>query len=275
MEQGDKDLCLRRHMKKSLKLFILLFKINGMQEAEYRVNMVVNSLMNIGWILSYIIFTQLIFGHVTSIAGWTRPEVVLLVITHILSADLLMFSVLPGLSNLTEKIKRGSLDQLLTKPVSPRLALAIFDQNIDDSVRMPILVILLIILSRNINPIPSALVYITYFVLIILGSFILYNVFFILHTTAFWLIDLFNIDHLTNNISGVAQIPPDAFSIKIRLVLCYLLPTVFIAAVPTRILLGGPILPSLILAIIVAIITFIISQMFWNFALKHYSSASS
>jgi ABC-2 type transport system permease protein len=76
-------------------------------------------------------------------------------------------------------------------------------------------------------------------------------------------------------LASTGKLPPTIFKEKVKVVLCYLVPTVFIAAIPTRVLLGDPILPSLLLSTVVAIITFVISQMFWNFALRYYSSASS
>lgn len=258
-------------MKRYIRLFLVFFRINWMQEIEFRVNFIVNSLMSLGWIISFLLFTQIIFGRVNAIAGWTKPEVILLVVTQALSWSLLMFSAIPGMDKLSEKIKRGDLDQLLTKPVSPRLLLAIGSQNADGLMQIPILFIMISILSGNNNP--SILG--SYLVLVLLGSFILYNVFFVIHTTAFWLTDLFNIGHLIESFASTGKLPPTIFKEKVRVVLCYLVPTVFIAAIPTRVLLGDPILPSLLLSSIVAIITFVISQMFWNFALRHYSSASS
>lgn len=262
-------------MRKSIKLFFLFFIINWMQETEFRVNLIINSLMSIGWAFSFLLFTQIIFGHVNSIGGWTKPEVMLLVVTQTLSWGLLTIAVLPGMDNLSAKVKQGNLDQLLTKPISPRYLLAVSDQNIDGIARIPVLIATAILLSRNLNTVPSLPTFLLYLVMVVLGTFILYNVFFIIHTTVFWLVDLSNIGHLNNIIADTAQLPPEAFNIKVRIFLGYLIPTIFIAAVPTRILLGSPGLPSLLLAIAVASVTFVLSQRFWNFALRHYSSASS
>ncbi|MDP1743501.1 MAG: ABC-2 family transporter protein [Candidatus Amesbacteria bacterium] len=258
-------------MKRIFRLYLVFFKVNWMQEIEFRVNFAVNSMMSVGWILSFLLFTQIIFGRMNAIAGWTKPEVVLLVITQAFSWSLLMISAIPGMDKLSEKIKRGDLDQLLTKPVSARLLLAIGSQNADGLLQIPLLFIMISILSKNNSP----LILMSYLLLVMLGSFILYNVFFMIHTTAFWLTDLFNIGHLIESLASTGKLPPTIFKEKVRVVLCYLVPTVFIAAIPTRVLLGDPILPSLLLSTVVAIITFVISQMFWNFALRHYSSASS
>lgn len=259
-------------MKKFVRLFFIIFRINLMQEIEFRTNLFVNSLINVGWVFSFLLFTQIVFGHVSAFGGWNKAEVMLLVVTQSLVWGILMFSVVPGMAELPKKIKQGSLDQLLTKPVSARLMLAIYNQNIDDGLaHLPVLFILVIVLSHNLN----LIILFSYLLLIILGTFILYNAFFIMHTTAFWLIDLSNINHLSSTLSEVGKYPPEIFTGKLKLFFCYLIPTIFMAAVPTRVLLGEPILPSLILAITVAVITFVLSQWFWKFALKHYSSASS
>lgn len=262
-------------MKKAIKLFILFFKINWMQEAEFRVNLLINSLMSVGWAFLMLLFTQIIYGHVSTIGGWTKQEVILLVITQAISWGLLTIALLPGIDSLSNKIKQGNLDQLLVKPVSSRLLLAISDQNMDGLLRIPVLVVILIIISRNLLIIPTMVTFMFYFTILILGVFIIYNIFFMIYTSVFWLVDLSNMGSLNSKIAETAQFPPEAFSLKIRIFMCYLIPTIFMAAVPTKILLGGHIWPSLILTIIVAIVTFVISQIFWNFALRHYSSASS
>ncbi len=262
-------------MRKAIRLFFIFFKINWMQETEYRVNLLVNSLMGIIWSFTFILFVQVIFGHVRSIAGWTKLEIMLLSVTQMLTWGVMNISLLPGMSNLSGKIKQGSLDMALVKPVSPRLLMAIADQNIDGLLYIVVLFVTAMTLANNINNSLLGLSIGGYILLVILGAFILSNVYLIIHSTAFWLIDLFNISHLNSTIANSAQFPPEIFNPKIRLVFCYLIPTVFISTVPTKVLLGGSILPSVLLAVIIAIFTFIISQMFWNFALRHYSSASS
>lgn len=262
-------------MKKAFRLFWLFFKINWMQEAEFRVNLFVNSLMSVGWPFLMLLFTQIIFGHVYSVGGWTKPEVMLLMITQAISWGLLTITLIPGMESLTNNIKQGTLDQMLAKPVSARLLLAITEQNMDGLLRIPVLIITAITISKNLVNVPTPSMFLAYWATLFIGIFIIYNIFFMIHTCVFWLVDLSNMGNIISKIAESAQMPPEIFIPKIRMVLCYLLPTVFMAAIPTKILLGGPIWPPLILAIIVAIITFVISQMFWNFALRHYSSASS
>ena len=262
-------------MKKSIKLFMLFFKINWMQEAEFRVNLIVNSAMSVGWAFLMLLFTQIIFGHVSTIGGWTKQEVMLLVITQGLSWGLFTISLLPGMDSLSNKIKQGNLDQLLIKPVSARLLLAVTEQNMDGLLRIPVLVFVLILKANSFGITPSLFTFVIYLLMILLGVFIIYNVFFILYTSIFWLVDLSNIGNLNSKIAETAQFPPEAFSLKVRIFMCFFIPTIFIAAIPTRILLGGPIILPFLLAIAVAVITFALSQMFWNFSLRHYSSASS
>jgi ABC-2 type transport system permease protein len=220
-------------------------------------------------------FVQVIFGHIRAIAGWSRLEIMLLSVTQMLTWSVMNYSLVPGLSSLIEKIKQGSLDMVLVKPVSSRLLMAITNQNIDGLFPIVVLFITALAIAKNTT---GELAYVTigaYAILILLGTFILSNIFWVIHSSAFWLTNLFNIGHLNNTIASSAQFPPAIYNPKVRLVISYLIPTVFTAPIPARVLLGDPALPSIILAIIVAALTFVISQFFWDFALKHYSSASS
>lgn len=262
-------------MKKALILFFGFFKINWMQEAEFRVNLIINSLMELWWSVLFLFFSQILFGHINSIAGWHKNEVMLLIVTRSLAMGLLRAFLMPGVEHLSERIKSGSLDMLLTKPVSARLLLSISEQNMDTYIRTMVSLILVVVLTIKMGFDLSIIKLLSFGIVIILGVFSLYNVFFIMNTTAFWLTSLFNIGHLNNSLTDVAQFPPEAFEARVRAVLLYLVPTIFIAAVPVKILMNGPILSSLFLVILTATVSYVISQMFWNFALKHYSSASS
>ena len=262
-------------MRKSIKLFLLFLKVNWMQEAEFRVNLVINSLMELWWSVLFLFFSQVLFGHINSIAGWQKNEVMLLIVTRSLAMGLLRAFLMPGVEHLSDKIRSGSLDMMLTKPISTRLLITISEQNMNTYLRIVVSIVLIIVMTSRMGYGLSFINLVSFGFVMILGVFSLYNVFFIMNTTAFWLTSLFNIGHLNNSLTDVAQFPPEAFETRVRAVLLYLVPTIFIAAVPARILMNGPILSNLIFVIITAFVSFVISQMFWNFALRHYSSASS
>lgn len=262
-------------MKKTRALFWQFFKVNWMQEAEFRANLIINSIMELGWSLLFLLFTQVLFGHVQAIAGWQKNEIMLLVVTRSLSMGLLRAFLLPGIERLSQKIRTGSLDMMLTKPVSTRILLAISEQNMDTYLRTLVSAILVFGIASNMGLSISPIQFLSFWTIIILGIFSLYNVFFIMNTTAFWLTNLSNIGHLNNTLTDVAQFPPEAYEKRVRLTLLYLVPTIFMAAIPTRILLGSSFGQPLFLVTIFAVGTLVLSQWFWKFALKHYSSASS
>jgi len=73
----------------------------------------------------------------------------------------------------------------------------------------------------------------------------------------------------------MGKFPVDIFKGFFRIILIYVVPVAYIATFPVEALLGKVGWERIIPAIFLAVGTFALSQWFWNFALRHYSSASS
>lgn len=94
-------------------------------------------------------------------------------------------------------------------------------------------------------------------------------------TTNFWFINIYNLEDLFHEISQVGRVPVYVFQRGMRFIFTYIIPVAFIATFPVQVLLGRSDPKITVLALVLALISFFLSQKFWNFALKHYSSASS
>lgn len=245
-----------------------------MGEMEFRFNLVIWSVVNIFWAAIFIFMINIIYGHVNSLAGWSKQEATVLVMVQSLFISFLWAFVLPNLKELSNLIRTGGLDFLLLKPLNLRFLTSVKVQEFDMYLRALVLVV---VLSIYVPPLfhPTLTSALNFTALLILGVIIFYNVFFMFATTNFWLINIFNIDHLYSAITDIATFPSGIFTGLLKITFVYLLPTIFIATIPTQALLGKTGLESVLIALGVAIVTYFVSHKFWNFALRHYSSASS
>ena len=111
--------------------------------------------------------------------------------------------------------------------------------------------------------------------LFILGIFIFYNLFFIFTTTNFWFINLFNLDDLFSQVIDLGRYPVHIFRGGAKLFFVYLVPVAFIATFPVQALLGKAGFEMIFIGALIALLMFVTSQWFWQYALRHYQSASS
>lgn len=219
--------------------------------------------------------TELIYGQVQAIAGWTKNEVLLLVLTVALFNDFMWTFFYFNLRYFSDLVREGNLDFVLLKPVNSRFLISTRYFEFDHFLRMPLIIYFINKLVRELNIRPNLFSWFQFYVLFFFGLFIVYNFFFIITTLNFWFIRIFNLSNLFDDIVEIARFPSKIFQGKLKYLFVYIIPSIFIAFLPVEVLLGRRGLETIIFAILISVFLFGISQKFWNFALKHYSSASS
>lgn len=246
-----------------------------MRDWEFRFNTLVWTLMEFLWFGLFFLSVNLVFGQVEAVAGWAKDEALLLICVYSLFHDFLWTFVLDNMLSFSFYIRRGELDFVLLKPLSPRFYVSTRFFESDHYLKIVFLFFLINHFLGRLEIIVSLGTWLLFVVLFGLGLLVIYNVFFLLTTTNFWFINLFNLQELFDGIVDLARFPIYIFKGSLRFVFIYLIPVAFIATFPTQALLGQVGWEKVIWGIFLAIITFIISQWFWHFALKHYQSASS
>jgi ABC-2 type transport system permease protein len=108
---------------------------------------------------------------------------------------------------------------------------------------------------------------------------LLYAITLIMMTFSFWLIRLDNLMVLGDTVFGIARTPIDIFA-KLGpaavYVLSYVIPLAFLAALPVKELFGvGAVWPVVAQAILLAAAFLAAATLFWRYATRVYSSASS
>src|SRR3954470_16620926 len=76
------------------------------------------------WFCGQIVFFSIICGNVSRIGDWTKWEVVLLVGTHQMIAQLFQAFFFVNLANIPELVRTGRLDSLLALPIDSQFAVS-------------------------------------------------------------------------------------------------------------------------------------------------------
>ena len=110
---------------------------------------------------------------------------------------------------------------------------------------------------------------------ILSAAVIVYSIWVMMVTTAFWFVRVDNITELFTAIYETGRFPVNAYPGWMRGVLTFVIPIAFITTFPAAALLGQARTYLLLASFLIAALLLIGSVLFWRLALQHYSSASS
>ena len=262
-------------MSRYIKLISALFRFWLIRTLEFRIELVTWSINSVLWAFLGLFSVHLIFGQVQSIAGWTRSEVLLLMATQAMFNSILWLFVIPSLLNISETIRDGKFDFLLIKPASNRFMVTFRKFEFEHYPRLIIMSVALIYFVNTFHLTVNVWSILGYLVSLLTGLFIFYCLFFTLTALNFWFIKLHNLEELFDTLVVMGRYPTSIFNSSLHVIFYYVLPIAFVATFPIGILLGKGGIDQVVLGLVVATVFFVFSQWFWNFALRHYSSASS
>lgn len=258
-----------------LKLIIVIYRFWIMRFLEFRSDILIWTVLSLVWSLVMFATVELIFGQVSTIAGWTKQEVLTLVLVQNIFTNLLWIFILPSLLKFATTVRTGNLDFYLLKPVSSRFLLSFSEFQFTNYIPTITLIIWLI-LFLHINKMPVNFGdFLGFTSLFLMGIFLIYCVFFTIATISFWLINLFNLEDLFDSILGIGRFPVQIFNSGLLFFFSFVIPIAYISTFPVQFLLGRGELINLLIGLSLVFIFFNLSQWFWNFALRRYSSASS
>src|SRR3989344_8233387 len=111
-------------MIRYLKLYYRFFTYSLHEAMIYRANFIAWGLVSIGWCIFTLLFYQLLFTHIDTIAGWTKGEVFLLQGFWFLIDAAFWGLFYTNLWELPRKINKGTLDLELAKPINKQFLLS-------------------------------------------------------------------------------------------------------------------------------------------------------
>lgn len=261
-------------MIKYLSLLKHFIRNNFIRELEFRANFVIRSITQIFFVLIQLFMINIYFQFTTSIDGWTQAEIFLLIgIFRVIEGMFHMF-IYENLLELPESIDRGELDFNLTKPT---------DSMFLSSMRMHQLYevttfltgIGIVVYSLRLLPALSPLSCLNIVILSAVGFIALYSIICLFSTLSFFLTRLTALSSLWDVISKTSRFPLNAITSDSQVGNSLLAPLFLVATLPAQIVLAKVQPIYFFIEIFGSLTLLLAARLFWSFALRHYSSASS
>ena len=264
-------------MRRYIEIYSIMLRNSLIREMSFKANFVLWMVVEVLWFCGQIVFFSIIFGQVDRIGDWSKWEVVLLVGTHQMIAQLFQAFFFVNVANIPELVRTGKLDSLLVLPVDSQFAVSTKQFGLDSIINAALGGVVVCFSLAQLGIVPNPMSVLLYLVALLFGVAVHYSIMLSLAAVSFWIIRAQGLVYGYFNFLNIARYPDVIYPWLFRIVFGWVIPVVIIANIPARLLikpLGQP-LWLMFHLVIASTIVFGLSRAFWRFALRHYSSASS
>lgn len=264
------------NLTRYLSIYTALWRNSIVREMMFKANFVLWIFVELLWFALQLGFITVIYQHTDRIVTWTKWEVVMLVGASHLIQQIFTAIFLSNCVQLSEHIRTGRLDFMLLLPVNTRFLITFRQVDLGGFVNAASAVAVIFYAGWKLQLSPTIGQVIGFALLAVCSTLIHYSLMLILACISFWTVRAQGIVWGYYNLFNVARMPDAAFRGLFKAFFTFAIPMLLVANVPVKLLTerltnGGEIL----LLIGATIVTFIASEAFWRFSVRHYTSASS
>jgi ABC-2 type transport system permease protein len=245
------------------------------REAQFRAHLVATVSVGVIQLAISLIPVLLLFSFTTEVKGWTRADVIVLVGIHQLITGLLAMFVAPNVTRMTEYITHGDLDLLLIRPVNTQFYVTTRWMQPAEffNVLTGLFLVAFGIVRAGVTP--GAIDLLKGIILLGAGFILLTCAWSALSFCAFWMSSVTSITFFFNDIMQAGSYPVVFFPTAIRALLTFVVPLAFATTFPAQAITGGISWWVVVGAMGFCLMAVVLVRVFWTYAVRFYSSASS
>jgi ABC-2 type transport system permease protein len=253
---------------------IWLFVITSLAaEMEYRVNFFVAVLNSVGNVAGSLFALSLFYKGDYGFGGWPWEAALMIIGVFTVLQGITATILTPNLSRLVQYVQDGTLDFVLLKPVDSQFFVS--TRSTSPWGLPDILLGVGIIVYAGVELGVAAESFLLGILPLMLGIGILYSLWFILATLSIWFVKIYNVTEVLRGLLDAGRFPIRAYPAGYRFFFTFIVPVAFLTSVPVETMMGEAHPSWLLGSAITATVLFVCSRLFWRFALRHYTSASS
>jgi ABC-2 type transport system permease protein len=250
-----------------------LFSTSLKVESEYRLNFLfalISSLVNL---LGSLFGLGLFYRITNTLGGWSFDEALVVLGIFVFIEGFSQSILMANLNTIVEYVWRGTLDFVLLKPVDSQFYLSFRNFSVWG---IPNMVFGLAIIIYTAFKLKASFLDILFVIFTLISSLtILYSIWFFLGSLSIWFVKIYNITFVLKQLVEAGRYPMSAYPEIYRFFFTFVVPVIFLTTVPASFVVGKGRPHFVLISLIVAFLTLTLSRVFWKFALRHYSSASS
>lgn len=258
-----------------LKLLLVQLRISAALGMQYRFEFIVDGALTILWTAIGLVPLYVAFQERPAIAGWSYEQALVVVGWFTLLKGVLDGAINPSLITVVSQIRQGTLDFTLLKPADAQFLVSTAKFEIWKTVDLLAAAGIITWAFARLGHAPQPANIALSLALIGAGALVLYSLWILVVSAAFWVVRLDNLTYLFNSILDFARWPVSVFKGAFRIVFTFIIPLALMTTYPAEALLGRLSGRTAALAIAGALAFALASRLLWTRAIGRYTSASS
>jgi len=257
-------------------IYAALWKTSVTREMSFKGNFILWIVVELAWFGLQLCFVGVLFSQTSTIGTWTMWQVVLLTGASNFIQEIYQAFFLVNCTNLSELVRTGKMDFLLLLPVNTRFLVSTRQVDIPSFANAAFAACVMFFAAGKLHLHPTAVQLSGFAALCFVGLVVHYSLMFMLASVSFWTVRAQGIVWGYYNLFNIARLPDEAFHGVFKAVFTFALPVLLVSNVPVRTLtdrLDSPV--GLLTLLGLGVVWALISEWFWRFSIRRYTSAST
>src|SRR4051812_926189 len=263
-------------MSHYLKVWLASSRYSIIRTMMFRGDFLVWSLLEFFWMSVNLLLISVIYRHTSSIAGWSKYEMMLLVGTSMLIQRFLMGFFWSSIFEMGRNVRTGNFDFFLAQPGNVMFMATTRKLDPDGLINSVIASAVVIYAVNKLGLHPSVLDITLYALMVLSGLIIHYSILVLSISLVFWLTSAQGVEGTYFTLTEFSRLPRQAFKgIVTQVLFVWMLPVVVVSNAPANTLLHGFQAKWAVWLFAAAVGWFTIAVVVFHRGLRRYASASS
>ncbi|MNQ61477.1 hypothetical protein D3C85_757920 [compost metagenome] len=267
---------LLKGTKRYLYIYWLLCKNSFMSEMEYRVNFIFGALIEVAYLCIKLLYVLIVYQAGVKVNGLTPDGVLLCVGSFTFMTGIYCLFFYMNFARLPGHIRNGTLDMMITKPVSLQFISTLSRINFGFSSTNLIAGIIMVVIAWRRLEMPVTIDNVLmYAMFTVCGVILNYAIFLLPSLLTFWTVQSKGINDASALLWDMNYMPMTIYSKSLQFVGSFLLPVFLITNLSPFYVLDR--LPNymMIWGFIAPILFLVLCRLLWKHAIRSYTSANS
>src|SRR5437868_8485960 len=260
---------------KTLRVVSAMMRASVALALQYRLEFVVEGALAVLWMAVALIPLMVVFGNRGTVAGWTFPEMLVVLGWFVALKGILEGTLSPSLLQVIEHVRKGTLDFVLLKPADAQLLVSLSKIEPWRMIDVAGAAVILVVAFQRIGRPPARADLLLAALLLCSAVLVLYSIAILVVSIAFVAVRVDNLLYLFQSVFDVARWPSSIFRGALAIVFTFVLPLALMTTYPSLALLGKLSLRTAAGAVAGSLLFAAVARAIWIVSIRRYTSASS
>jgi len=262
-------------MRRTLRVIRAQLRASLAIALQYRFEFTVEGALALLWMGVTLVPLLVVFGARETVAGWTFPEMLVVVGWFVALKGVLEGTLSPSLMQVIDHVRKGTLDFVLLKPADAQLLVSLSKIEPWRAIDLAGAGVIFVVAFRAMGRAPALHDVALAAVLLGAAVLVLYSIAILVVSIAFVAVRVDNLLYLFQSVFDVARWPSSVFRGVLAVLFTFVLPLALMTTYPSLALLGKLTATTALGAIAGTLAFATVARAIWMASIRRYTSASS